>query len=172
MAGRRSIDTAGVVQLVGAGVLGAAAWAIVFAGGLFGPHFGVLPAVVIGIVAAGTGILALWWSWEQWGGRDVVVMVNRWIRERAVPQAVPEEVWMPLLLKRERSVSKSWAMLMLVAVELPLAILNAVDAGSPAERFLWVATIVLWGCLAFWIPYSNLRRLPVIRRLIRARRAA
>lgn len=172
MSGRRSIDPAGLVQLVGAGALSAAAWAIVVAGGLFGPHFGVLPAVVIGIVAAGTGILARWWSWEQRGGRDVVVMVNGWIRERAVDPAVPEEVWMPLLLKRERSVSKSWSLFVLVAIELPLAIVNLVAAGSPTDRFLWTTAIVFWVCLAAWIPYSNLRRLPVIRGLMRARRAA
>jgi hypothetical protein len=117
MQSRRRMDVAGIFQLAG--------MAVVFAGiavsvASLSAQGNLLLLGVLAVAAAAAGILVQFSEWERLGGRQAVVMTNRWIRTGTVPATVPRETSVPLLKERESRASKQWWFLIAVAMQLPL----------------------------------------------------
>jgi hypothetical protein len=164
MDSHRSLDLAGILQLVGS----AAVFAVI-AGSIaaLSVHADPLPAIVIAVVAAVVGVVVRFWEWERLGGRVTVVAVNSWIRHGAIPSVVSPDVWMPLLRQREARASKRWGLVVLAGIEMPLSILMISSASATTETVLWWCALGFWAVVAVWAASYNLRLLPVIRSLLR-----
>lgn len=169
MRSQRRMDVAGVFELAGtAGVFAVVAVSIAS----LSAHGNLLLLGAIGVGGGAAGILVRFSEWERVGGREVVVMTNRWIRTRAVPPTVPRETSVPLLEERASRASKRWWFLVVVAVQLPLTALHLFTSESVLDRQLWLCALVLGIAVGVWTVYRNLRVLPVIHGLLKQVRAA
>lgn len=162
-----SSDTAGILQLAGIAALGAALWEFLYLTLWSQHHPVVLTAVLIGVAAAIACVLLQLWSWERLGGRDVVVMTNSWIRNRAVPPTLAPEEWVPLLRMRDQPASRQWGQLLLPGFWIANSVVHLVIDTSTSGQLTWVVILVLSISISAWTIYYNLRWLRVIRRLLR-----
>jgi hypothetical protein len=162
MESQRWLDPAGILQL--AAVAAGFAICAVFITSL--SSLGLLPEVVIAITAAAAGVLVQYSDWARFGGRRMIMMTNQWIRTRAIPAGVPDDVWRPLLLKREARAVRQWFLLVAAAAQIPLAVINLTHPRSMAEQLLWSCALLFWFAVSAWTIYYNLRWLPVIRQLL------
>jgi hypothetical protein len=162
-------DVAGIFQLAATAIAFAA---IAVSVASLSAHGNLLLLGVLAVGAAAAGILVQFSEWERLGGRDAVVMTNRWIRTGTIPPTVPRETSVPLLKARESRASRRWWFLVVIAMQLPLTVFNLIEADSAMGRLPWVCALVLWVAIGVWTVYRNLRVLPVIRGLLKQARAA
>jgi hypothetical protein len=165
MVTQRRINLFEIFRLGASAVLCAAVWTVLYLVWL-SPRVGVVPAIGIGVAAAGAGVLLQFWDWKLLGGRSTVSMTNKWIRNGAIPPTIRREIWVPLLRRREVRASKQWRFLIVVALEASLAIGQLFDTAR-TDHVFWAIALVWWVGCGVWVLYYNLRWLPVIRRLLR-----
>jgi hypothetical protein len=162
------VDEAGRLRLLGSALAGAA-FALVFTMLVLASFRTATPQVLVsvGLPAAVVGAAIAGWvqlrSWRAAGGYERVVMVERWITDRAVPAEVPAEVWIPRLQAQADQQTAGWG-------KIVLAVFWSAMTWSMRDQHGTVITLLLlglWVGLALWSALWVIPRARVARDMLR-----
>lgn len=151
MNGVGTLDEAGRLRLLGAGVTGAA-FAVVlvtlvvssWAGSSTGVVIAIgIPAAVAGIVIA---VALQFREWRAEGGYERSVVVRNWIVDGQVPPGVPATEWIPLVQAQAEREAAGWGKIVLSTLWIAMT-WSMRDQHGP---LITTMLIVLWVGLGLW----------------------